>query len=78
MSGHSKTYLKFEDGFVDKNSWIKYEWDILNQFDTNGLIDLRYELGRKYEEHQIHDLSLIENTQKKREEEQVNTLEDFF
>ena len=50
----------------------------LYQFDTNGLIDLRYELGRKYEEHQIHDLSLIENTLKKREEEQVNTLEDFF
>jgi hypothetical protein len=78
ISGHSKTYLKNDDGFVDKNSWIKYEWDILNQYNTDELFDLRYELGRKYDEHGIHDLSLIGKTLKKKEIEEVNTLEDFF
>ena len=79
ISGHSKTYCKDEEGFVDKNSWREFDWEIINQYSTEELIDIRYQILKSFdEENKLLDIDILLKHKEKVKKEEINTLEQFF
>ena len=79
ISGHSKTYLKDEEGFVKTNSWGRIDWEIINQYSTEQLWEIRYQILESFdEENKLLDIDILLKHKDKVKEKEVNTLEQFF
>ena len=79
ISGHSKTYCKDEEGFVDKNSWRRIDWEIINEYSTEELMDIRYQILKSFDEkNKLLDIDILFKHKEKVKREEINTLEQFF